>query len=287
MTTILVTGATGTVASEVLAALEGKAGVKVLAGVRSAAKGGALRRANIEPIDFDYSLPETVSAALQGVDKVFLLTPFALESVAYGKALIDAAKAAGVKHIVKLSAFGSDIEPGIQLGRWHREVEKHLEASGIAYTILRPNNFMENLLNYYPPAADGNIYLPWGEAACSFIAGEDIGRVAAAALTEPGHENKAYTLTGPAAFSIAEAAKVISEVSGRAVRYVDVPEAAASKAMLDMGMPTWMVDGMMELHGIDKAGYAAAVTDTVQAVTGKAPLSFPAFAAKHAARWKA
>ena len=69
------------------------------------------------------------------------------------------------------------------------------------------------------------------------------------------------------------------------MRYIDVPEAAAQKAMLDMGMPAWMVDGMMELHGIDKAGYAAAVTDAVQAVTGQAPLSFPAFAAKHAGRW--
>ncbi len=287
MTTILVTGATGTVATEVLAALEGKAGVTVLAGVRSAAKGGALRRANIAPIDFDYEKPETVSAALKGVDKVFLLTPFVQGAVGYGKALVDEAKAAGVKHIVKLSAFGSEMEPGIQLGRWHREVEKHLEASGLAYTFLRPNNFMENFLNYYPPGADGNIYLPWGEGACSFIAGEDIGRVAAAALTDAGHENQAYTLTGPTALTIGDATKVMSEVSGRAVRYVDVPEAAAKKAMLDMGMPEWMVDGMMELHAIDKAGYAAVVTDTVKAVTGQSPLSFPAFAQKHAGRWKA
>jgi uncharacterized protein YbjT (DUF2867 family) len=287
MTTILVTGATGTVASEVLAALEGKAGVKVLAGVRSAAKGGALRRGNIEPVDFDYSKPETVTAALAGVDKVFLLTPFDLESVRYGKALIDAARAAGVKHIVKLSAFGSEFEPGIQLGRWHREVEKHLEASGVTFTILRPNNFMENFLNYYPPAPDGNIYLPWGEGACSFIAGEDIGRVAAVVLLNAGHENKAYTLTGPAALTIGDAARVMSEVSGRAIRYVDVPEAGAHKAMLDLGMPLWMVDGMMELHGIDKAGYAATVTDTVPAVTGQAAVAFSAFARKHGARWKA
>ena len=287
MTTILVTGATGTIASAVLAALEGKAGVRVLAGVRSAAKGGALRRANIEPIDFDFDRPGTVSAALQGVDKVFLLTPFVLDSVAYGFALIDAAKAAGVGHIVKLSAFGSEFEPGIQLGRWHRQVERHLEASAVTYTILRPNNFMENFLNYYPPAPDGNIYLPWGDGACSFIASEDIGRVAAAALLEPGHENKAYTLTGPTALTIGDAAAVLGAVSGRAIHYVDVPEAAAQKAMLDMGMPAWMVDGMMELHGIDKAGYAAVVTDEVQAITGAAPLSFLAFAQKHAARWKA
>jgi uncharacterized protein YbjT (DUF2867 family) len=269
-----------------VAALEGKAGVTVRAAVRSAEKGGALRRGNVTPVDFDYEKPESVRAALEGAAAVFLCTPFDLRSVEFGKALVDAARAAGVKHVVKLSAFGSELEPGIQLGRWHREVEKHIEASGLAYTFLRPNNFMENFLNYYPPAPDGNIYLPWGDGACSFISAVDIGRVAAAALTEPGHANKAYTLTGPAALTIGDAARAIAEVTGRAVHYVDVPEAAAKKAMLDLGMPAWMVDGMMELHAIDKAGYAAVVNDTVQAVTGHAPLAFPAFARKHAARWK-
>jgi uncharacterized protein YbjT (DUF2867 family) len=248
MTTILVTGATGTVAGEVVRALEGRAGVTVRAAVRSAAKGGALRRANITPVDFDFGKPETVEVALAGADMVFLCTPF--------------------------------------VGRRHREVEKHIEASGLAYTFLRPNNFMENFLNYYPPAPDGNIYLPWGEGACSFIAAGDIGRVAAVALTTPGHENRAYTLTGPTAFTIGEAARAIAEVSGRAVRYVDVPESAARKAMLDLHMPEWMVDGMMELHAIDKAGYAAAVNDAVREITGQAAVAFPAFAAAHAARWK-
>ncbi|MFO0761531.1 MAG: SDR family oxidoreductase [Byssovorax sp.] len=286
MTKILVTGATGTVASEVLSALENKAGVEVRAGVRSAEKGGALRRANITPVDFDYERPETVRAALDGVDRVFLLTPFVQGAVGYGKALTDAAKAAGATHIVKLSAFGCDFEPGIQLGRWHREVEKYIEGSGLAYTFLRPNNFMENFLNYYPPGPDGNIYLPWGDGACSFVAGADIGAVAAEALTKDGHAGKAYTLTGPSALTIGDAARTISEVSGRAVRYVDVPEDAARQAMLGMGMPAWMVDGMMELHAIDKAGYAAVVTDAVKTVTGRDATPFPAFAQKHAARWK-
>ncbi len=287
MTTILVTGATGTVASAVVRALEGKAGVTVRAAVRSAAKGGALRRGNVAPVDFDYERPETVAAALEGADAVFLCTPFDLRSVEFGKALVDAARAAGVKRLVKLSAFGAEMEPGIALGRAHREVEKHVEASGLVYTFLRPNNFMENFLNYYPPAPDGNIYLPWGDGACSFTAADDIGRVAAAALTRPGHENKAYTLTGPTALTIADAARVLGEVSGRAIRYVDVPEAAARQAMLGLGMPEWMVSGMMELHAIDKAGYAAGITDSVQVVSGQAPVSFPAFAQAHAARWKA
>jgi uncharacterized protein YbjT (DUF2867 family) len=223
---------------------------------------------------------------VQGVDKIFLVTPFAQNQVELAGRLIDAAKAAGVKHIVKLSAMGVENEPGIQLGRWHRAVEKAIEASGIAWTFLRPNNFMENFLNYYPPDAQGNIYLPWANGACSFIAGSDIAAVAAAVLTGTGHENKAYNLTGPEAFTIAQAAQSIGEVSGREIHYVNVPEAAASQAMLNMGMPKWMVDAMMELHGINKAGYAAAVTDSVQKVTGRAPISFAQFAQKHAARWK-
>lgn len=286
MTTILVTGATGTIGSQVVDALKAHKDVQVRAAVRSAAKAAALKGGNVTPVDFEYDKPEQLKAAVQGVDKIFLVTPFAQNQVELATRLVDAAKAAGVKHIVKLSAIGVQNEPGIQLGRWHRAVEKAIEASGIAWTFLRPNNFMENFLNYYPPDAQGNIYLPWGNGACSFIAGSDIAAVAAAALTGSGHENKAYDLTGPQAFTIGQAAQSIGEVSGRKINYIDVPEAAASKAMLDMGMPQWMVDAMMELHGINKAGYAAGVTDTVQKVTGRAPVSFSQFAQKHAARWK-
>jgi uncharacterized protein YbjT (DUF2867 family) len=285
-TTILVTGATGTIGSHVVAALAKEPDVKVRAAVRTGEKAKALTGANVTPVDFDYDQPATVAAALAGADKVFLLTPFSDKQAELGKGLVDAAAKAGVKHVVKLSAIGSDIEPGIQLGRWHRAVEKHLEASGLAWTILRPNNFFENFVNYYPPAKDGNIYLPWGTAACSFMAGADIAAVATKALTTPGHEGKAYALTGPEAITIAQAAGAIAEVSGRKIAYVDVPEAAAKKAMLDMGMPGWMVDAMMELHAIDKAGYAAAVTDEVPRLLGRPATTFLDFAKQRAAAWK-
>jgi uncharacterized protein YbjT (DUF2867 family) len=285
-TTILVTGATGTIGSQVVSALKGRNEVTVRAAVRSAAKAEALKGGNVTPVDFEYTNPEQMKKAVEGVEKLFLVTPFAQDQVDLAARLVDAAKAAGVKHIVKLSAMGVDFEGGIQLGRWHRTVERYILGSGLKYTFLRPNNFMENFVGYYPPAKDGNIYLPWGQGACSFIAGADVAAVAATALTTPGHENQGYELTGPEAFTIGQAAATIGEVSGRKVNYVDVPEAAAHKAMLDMGMPAWMVDGMMELHGINKAGYAAQVTDTVQKVTGRAPMSFAQFAKQHAAAWK-
>ena len=119
----------------------------------------------------------------------------------------------------------------------------------------------------------------------SFVDAVDVGRVAAAALTSDGHAGKAYTLTGPAALGIAEAAAIIGKVTGRVLRYVDVGEAAARGGMLGAGIPEWMTDAMMELHAIDKAGYAATVSDDVAKVTGKPARSFAEFAAANAASW--
>lgn len=288
-TTILVTGPTGTIGSQVVSQLAAKADVAVRAGVRDAAKappGSAFNRGNVAPVDFDYEKPDSLAAACKGIDKVFLLTPFTANSVEIGKSLVDAAKAAGVKHIVKLSAMGAEQEPGIQLGRWHRAIEKHIEASGLAWTFLRPNNFMDNFVGYYPPDKEGAIYLPWGEGACSFVDARDVGAVAATVLTSAGHEGKAYVPTGPEAFTIAQAASTLAEVTGRSIKYVDVPESAATKAMLDMGMPEWMVHAMNELHAIDKAGYAAGVTPDVKNITGRTPRSFRDFARDNAAKWK-
>lgn len=284
--TILVTGATGTIGSQVVSALKARNDVTVRAAVRSAAKAESLKGGNVTPVDFEFNQPELIQKAVKGVDALFLVTPNTDDQVELGALLVDHAKAAGVKHIVKLSALGSDSVPGISLGRSHRLLERYIQGSGLTYTFLRPNNFMENFLNYYPPDKQGNIYLPWGQGACSFISGADVAAVAAAALTSPGHENKAYELTGPEALTIGQAANVLSEVTGRKINYVDVPEAAAEKAMTDMGMPKNRVSAMMELHAIDKANYAGQVSDAVQKATGRAPTSFSQFAKQHAARWK-
>ncbi len=285
-TNILVTGATGTIGSQVVKALRGAPGVTVRAAVRSAEKAKALAGDGVVAVDFDYANEGAVAKSLEGVDAVFLVTPFVPNQAEIAARFVAAAKKAGVARIVKLSAIGVESEPGIQLGRWHRASEKAIEASGISYTFLRPNNFFENFIGYYPPGADGNIYLPLGDAKVSYVAGADIAAVAKVALTQTGHEGKAYDITGSEAFGVADAAKAIGEVTGRTITYVDVPEQAAQQGMAGAGMPDWMVDAMMELHAIDKAGYASAVTDVVQKLTGRAPTTFPAFAKENAARWK-
>ena len=162
---ILVTGATGNVGSKVVERLSAT-GASVRASVQSSSKADKLKNAGVEPVEFDFTNPETLRAAFDGVEKVFLLTPFVPNMVELGLRAIEAAKKAGVKYIVRMSAMGADAEPAIQLGKWHREVEKAVESSGIPYTILRPNSFMQN----YSTALSGDIkaqsafYLPVGDA---------------------------------------------------------------------------------------------------------------------------
>ena len=285
-TTVLVTGATGTIGSQVVAALKGREDVKVRAAVRSAAKADAIRGGGVVPVDFEFHKPELVKKALTGVDKVFFVMPMVEDQVEQTARFIDLAHEAGVKHIVKLSAIGTEAVPGIDLGRWHRLADRYLAGSGIAYTLLQPNSFMENFLKASAPAKDGNMYMPQGQGAVSFVAGADIAAVGAAALTGTGHEGKAYTLTGPEALGMAQVAELVGQAAGRPVHYVDVPEAATRKGMLDAHVPEWMVEALLQLFAMNKAGYAAGVSDDIQKVTGRAPTTFAQFAQKHAAAWK-
>jgi uncharacterized protein YbjT (DUF2867 family) len=287
--TILVTGATGTVGSELVKALANR-GLTVRAGVHSIIKGDRLKQLNpeVQLVEIDFARPESLHVALTGVNRVFLITPFTEDQVAIGKRVIDAAKQAGVEQIVRLSAAGADAQPGIQLGRWHREVEQYLEQSGIAYTLLRPGSFMQNFLTYHSDSIrqQGQFYMPLGEAQISYIDARDIAAVGAAVLSSPitEHQGKAYELSGPAAVSGQEVAAALSSATGRPVSYVDVPEEAAAQAMAQA--PAWLRDAMQELNHISKSGYTASVTDTVQQLTAYPARSIQQFAQDYSAQFQ-
>jgi uncharacterized protein YbjT (DUF2867 family) len=289
MTTILVTGATGTVGSKVVRELAGREGALVRAAVRSASAADEVRRARATPVEMDFARDALVSAAVEGVDAVFLVTPSLPDPLAACARFLELAKAAGVRRVVKLSALECDREPTIAFGRAHRDVERLIARSGLAWTFLRPNNFMENFLGLrhsaFAPNARGEIRLPWGDAACSFIAADDIAAVASAVLARDGHEGKTYELTGPEALRLEEIAGALGEATGRTFRYVDVPEDEARQALVAMRLPPPMVEGVLELHALGKAGRAAIVTRTVPELTGRAALTFPVFARAHAATW--
>jgi len=200
-------------------------------------------------------------------------------------AFVDAAKRAGGRHIVKLSAIGADASPPYTFGKWHAAADRHVRESGLAFTFLRPNSFMQNFMNYFPPR-DGTIYLPWGNGKASLVDTRDIATVADEALTSDGHEGKTYTLTGPAALGIAEVASILSEVAGREIHYVDVPESAARDGMLQAGLPQWQVEPLLELHAANKQNRWTAVTADVEKVTGNPATAFAQFARDDADRFR-
>ncbi|HEX8845877.1 MAG TPA: SDR family oxidoreductase [Pyrinomonadaceae bacterium] len=281
--TILVTGATGTVGSLLVEKLAA-AGARARALVRSPKKAEGVHRLGLETTIGDFDEPETLKPALEGAERVFLLSAPDPRQAELQSNLIRAAKEAGVRHIVKLSAIGVGGElDSISLGRLHRETEEEIERSGIEYTHLRPNGFMQNTFMFAGTIkAQGVFYAPFGDARVSYVDARDVAAVALSALTEDGHAGKAYEITGPEALSYRDIAGEFSSVLDREVKHIEVPTDAARGAMTGMGMQPWLADALVELFEFYSEGGAERVTDTVRAVTGREPITFAQFARDHA-----
>lgn len=283
---ILVVGGTGTIGSAVIDLLK-QAGTPFRALVRDPAKKAGLEAQGIDVVAGDLREPATLPAALEGVGKVFVVTPLVPDQVEMRAALIAAAKAAGVRHMVMSTGIGADPQAPVQIGRWHGENQRQLQESGIAWTFVQPSFFMQNMLMFADAIRDqGAFYLPLGDGKVSWIDARDIAAVAAKALTEPGHENKAYPVTGPEALGGDDLAAVLTASLGHEVRYVPVTLEAAKQSMMGMGMPEVLADAMNELYALAPAGHLAAVLDTVTSVLGRPALSFGRFAEDHAAAFR-
>lgn len=287
MANILVTGATGTVGSVLVEKLAA-ANAPARALVRSPEKAARLEKLGLETSLGDLSQPETLHSALDGIDKVFLLSAPEERQARLQSNLVEAAKSAGVRRIVKLSAIGvgSGLEQ-IALGRVHRQTEEEIERSGISYTHLRPNGFMQNSLMFaHSIKAQGAFYAPLADARVSYVDARDVAAVAYAALMEDGHENQAYEITGPEPLSYTDMAREFSNVLGKEVKYVEVPMEAARSAMLGMGMDEWLVNALVELYDYYGAGRADMVTDDVRKVAGQEAITFAQFARDYAQAFK-
>ena len=196
--------------------------------------------------------------------------------------VVDAAVAEGVKHIVKLSVISAEA-PAITFARWHHASEQKLRASGLAWTMLRPGNFMTNTLGWASTIkADDNIYQPTGTGTWAAIDPADISAVAVRALTTTGHEGKEYTLTGSEALDGAGYAAILTRVLDKTVTFVDVPPAAAKQAMLGSGMLADYVDALLDMLAAMKTGYTGAVTETVQQVLDRPATTHESWARRHA-----
>lgn len=277
---ILITGASGNVGSEVLKQAAA-AKLPIRAAYQSAEKAKAAP-AGVDTTLLDYNLPDTVRAALRGIETAFLVGPPTANVAELESKFVDEARNAGVKRIVKLSAMGGRgaIFPGL-----HRDSEEKIQASGVPYTFLQPNGFMQNFVNYNAATiqTQNAFYGAQGKGAVSHIDIRDIGAVAVKVLAERGHEGKAYPLTGPEALTNDQVAEKLSRALGRPIRYVDLPASDLKQAMLGAGMPEWSANAVLDLQRMYKEGGASTVDATVSRLLGRPPISFDRFARDYAA----
>jgi uncharacterized protein YbjT (DUF2867 family) len=288
--TILITGATGTVGSEVVKQLSAKGeNIIVKAAARSATDNTFENLNRVQVVQLDYDKPDSLAVALKGVDKLFLLTPFQSNMVDLTSNLVSEAKKAKVKYIVKQSVMGADAEPGITPGRLHRQAEKIIEESGIPFTFLRPNFFMQNFVNYYSNLirSQGAFYIPAGDAKVSFVDVRDIAAVAVKSLINDNQQKgRAYNITGGEALSYGQAAEILSKAVGKKINYVNVTDQDARNGMKDMSMDEWTIKSMIELFEITRAGYVSEISPIVEQVTGNKPITFSQFANDYAGSFK-
>lgn len=234
--------------------------------------------AGIEQVEFDYARPETLKRAFDGVEAYFCLSPLIQNLAETGIQAVEVAKQAGVRRIVRSSALGAAGD-AVTFARWHRAVEKAVEASGISYTILQPIAFMQNYLLFAETIKrEGRFYAPVGYAKACYVDTRDIADVAVLALAETGHTGKKYRITGGEAISNFDVAELLSRAAGITVQYVPVSDEAARQAMEAMGVPGWMVDGFSELNHILAKGWMAGVETDFESVTGRKPRTFGQFA---------
>jgi len=284
---ILVTGATGLNGRTLLRRLSAR-GVPARALVRSLARAeGLAALPKVEVVEGDMARPDTLARALHGVDRAMLISSSDPVMLDVQSSFIDAARRAGVAHVVKLSGIMPELDSPFRFARMHGEIERRLEASGMAFTHLRAGEFMPAYFRQVPSiVAKGALFLPMEDARIASIDVGDIADVAAAALTTPGHEGKTYPLTGPEALTMAEVAERLSIVVGKPIRYVNVPPDDARKAQLAAGMPPYLVDALAELFAERRRGKEAQVWPTVQTILRRRPTSFAEFARNNAAAFR-
>jgi len=266
---VFITGATGKVGSELVAALEGSR-LSVRAAVHSVGNASSLRKSGVEYIPFDFDATDSIASALKDIDTLVLITPPDSRQVDWAIRTIDQAKAAGVKHVVRMSVLAAAMEPGITLGRWHRTVEAYLKNSGLEYTIVRPSPFMQNFLGMYPSSSDG-FALPVGDAPVNHIHVADVAAALAAVVTGSGHTSHTYMITGAQPLSFSQSAAMLS----RHFRSITQDQARNQFAQ---GRPEWFVEILLELFAAFDSGAVGLRTSTYEDLTGRSPRLFSDFA---------
>jgi uncharacterized protein YbjT (DUF2867 family) len=282
--TILITGATGTVSTGLISALEQQPGVRLRALVRDESKATGLRARGIEVVRGDLDDASTLGPAFAGVDALWLLTVPGPRAPENSMNAVWAARQAGVRRVVRMSAIGAAPDAPTRNGRLHALSDHELMVSGLQWTILKPHFFMQNLLGSARSIREGALYYAFGEGRLGMVDTRDVGEFAARVLTAPeGHAGKTYTLSGPTTVSGDDMARELSAATGRAVKYVAVPFDAARAAVLEAGAPAWIADMLVEYNRAYAAGWGDYVTRDFPALMKRPARSFADFVRDHTA----
>jgi uncharacterized protein YbjT (DUF2867 family) len=278
---ILISGATGNVGKELVELLVDK-GEQIRVLVRDDRKVAHLGN-RVEVVIGDLDKPDTLAATMQGIDRLYFVTPVTEQVLN----LLEAARKAGVRHVVKQSTIEADRSLGP--GKWHREQEELIKSMGFAWTFIRPTMFMSNTIEWWSATikAQNAVYFPGGNGKVSPVDARDVAAVACAVLTQPGHEGQIYALTGPEVLTIGEMVQVVARVLGKPLRYVNVPAFLAAIWLRRFGMSPELVRALMEtLRALRRNEYAY-ITDVVERVGADKPGTFEAWCRDHVGAFRA
>jgi uncharacterized protein YbjT (DUF2867 family) len=282
---ILITGASGTVGREVRneVARTGQPHRAMYRSKQDAAKAPS----GTETVIADFADKSSLAVALRGVESVYLVcSPIPDLPQLEGK-VVDACQSAGVRRIVLNSALGAGDYPK-SFPAWHRKVEDKLTATKLAYCILRPNSFLQNIIAFYASTirSQGAFYAAMENARVSYLDVRDIAAVAAKALQGGEHDGKTYELNGPEAVTFAEVADRITKQTGAAAKYVDIPVDAQRKAMLEQGMPEWQVTALLDLQAYYTGGQGGSTDGLLAKLLERQPISLDRFLTENAAEFR-
>jgi uncharacterized protein YbjT (DUF2867 family) len=279
----LVTGATGTVGTHLMRTLAGR-GARPRGFVRDRAKGLATHGPDADLAVGDYGDRDSVRAALDGIEQVFLTCGNHPSQVDWETAVVDAAVAAGVRRVVKLSALGAEAGSPVAFFDAHARIEEHLRAAGVATVILRPGFKMSTLLAGAPGVQQaGAFFAPAAGAKVAMVDPRDVADVAARVLSAEGHDGRTYELTGPAAVTFDDVVAELSAVLGRQIPFVHVPDEDAVAQFVANGTPEWTATNVITQFGLLRQGSQAQVRDTSRELTGREPRTLAEFIRDHAA----
>lgn len=278
--TLLVSGASGHLGRRVVEILAEAGGDRLVATTRNPDRLADLARRGVVVRRADFDDAESLAAAFAGADRLLLVSTDAVGSpgrrIEQHRAAIDAAKAAGVGHVVYTSF--ADPDPRFLVAADHWATERALATSGLGWTVLRNNLYSEFLLALLREAtAGGRIVGAAGEGGAAFVTREDCARAAAAALASSDMSRRTLEIAGPSIVTFPDVARLATELLGRPVSYAPVEPAALRTRIVAAGQPGRVADLMVSIHAAMAQGKFRAATSAVEDLTGRAPTSVPAF----------